>query len=139
MMQRIVNIKAKVSLKSSTMVRDLDIYCLKRYRPSNSTASKLPMQEITAKNFQLKNSQIKKVKPTLSQTAKANKSSEQACKVKMRKKDYKKREKNEQTLINIVNINKVMKKKKIQDCDISKVTYYNCNKKSHNKNACTKL
>ena len=41
MVQRTVNVEAKTGLRSSAMVQDSDIYCLKDHRPSNSTASKV--------------------------------------------------------------------------------------------------
>ena len=39
--QRVVNVESKAGLRSSTMVRDLDICCPTGHRPSNSTASKV--------------------------------------------------------------------------------------------------
>ena len=41
MVQKAVSAEAKAGLRSSIMVRDLDIRCLKGHRPSNSTAAKV--------------------------------------------------------------------------------------------------
>ena len=41
MVQKTVNAEVKSGLRSSTMVWDLDIHCLKGHRLSNSTASKV--------------------------------------------------------------------------------------------------
>ena len=51
MVQRAVNAKAKAGLKSSTMVRDLDIHCPRGHCSSNSNASKVQTQKTTAKDF----------------------------------------------------------------------------------------
>ena len=49
--QKTVNIKAKAGLRFSTMVRDLDIWCLRDHCFCNSTASKVQTQETNAKDF----------------------------------------------------------------------------------------
>ena len=49
--QRVVNMEAKVGLKSSTMVWDSNIRYPRGHRLSNSTALKVQTQEITAKDF----------------------------------------------------------------------------------------
>ena len=41
MMQRAVNAETKAGLRSSTMVRDLDIRCLWGHRPFHNTFSKM--------------------------------------------------------------------------------------------------
>ena len=40
MVQKTVNAKVKISLKSNIMVQDLDIYYSRDYYPSNNTISK---------------------------------------------------------------------------------------------------
>ena len=44
MVQQAVNTKAKVGLRSSTMVRDSDAYCSKSHRLSHNTFSKVQTQ-----------------------------------------------------------------------------------------------
>ena len=63
--QRAVNAEAKVGLKFSTMVQDLDICCFRGYRPSNITVSKEQIQRTTAKDCHPEESKIKEVKFTL--------------------------------------------------------------------------
>ena len=41
MVQKTVNTKAKVGLRSSTMIRELDIRSLRGYRPSHNIFSKM--------------------------------------------------------------------------------------------------
>ena len=50
-MQKTINIKAKVGLRPSIMVQDLDIFCFKDYYPFNNTASKIQTQKIIVKDF----------------------------------------------------------------------------------------
>ena len=57
-----VNAEAKAVLRSSTMVQDLDIRCLRGHHPSNSTASKVQTQETTVKELCLKESRPKEAK-----------------------------------------------------------------------------
>ena len=49
--QRAVNIKAKISLRSSIIVWDLDIYYFKDHYLSYSISSKVPIQNSNNKNF----------------------------------------------------------------------------------------
>ena len=56
--QRVVNIKAKVDLRSSAIVWDSDVYYSKTYHSSHNTVSKMQTQGITAKE-----SNFKKFKP----------------------------------------------------------------------------
>lgn len=48
-MQKVVNVDAKVNLKSSIMVWDLDAYCSRGYRPSHNISLKVQTQG--SKNF----------------------------------------------------------------------------------------
>ena len=50
MVQKAVNAESKAGLKSSAMVRDSDIRCLRGHRPSNSIVSKVQTQETTTKD-----------------------------------------------------------------------------------------
>ena len=56
-MQRAVNIKIKVGLRSSIMIWNSNAYCFRGYHPSHNTSSKIQTQG--SKNF----SQSKKHKP----------------------------------------------------------------------------
>ena len=62
MVQKIVNAKAKASLRSSTMIWELDVRCLKGHRPSHNTFSKVQIQETTAKEPHTTKFRPKKVK-----------------------------------------------------------------------------
>ena len=59
MVQKAVNTEAKIGLKSSTMVWDLDAYCLRGHRLSHNTFSKVQIQDFNNKDF----SYSKKPKP----------------------------------------------------------------------------
>ena len=62
MVQRAVNAEAKTGLRSSAMVRDSDIRCLRGHRPSKSTASKVQIQGTSAKEPCPEESRTKKAK-----------------------------------------------------------------------------
>ena len=49
--QKTINVEAKVGLKSIIMVRDLDIHCFQGHYPSKNTVSKVQTKKIAAKNF----------------------------------------------------------------------------------------
>lgn len=63
-MQKIVNVESKVGLRSSIMIRDLDIHCFKDHRPSNSisSASKVFNQGMTIKELRPKEFKTKEMK-----------------------------------------------------------------------------
>ena len=146
MVQKIVNAEAKAGLRSSAMIRDSDICCLRGHRPSNSIASKVQTQGMSAKEPRPEESKIKKAKRAKKKApapprTNAAESSEQGKKDKKDKKRKfrERKERNEDTLATSNNaIDALKKKKKNQDCDISGVTCYNCNKKGHFANTCTK-
>ena len=137
--QKAVNAKAKAGLRSSIMVWDPDICCPKSHCSFNITASKVQTQKITAKDSHPKELKIKEARLTLS-WAEVSKPFEQACKEKKKKK-YQERQDKEQTLASTANTIEVQqkKKKKNRDQDVSKITYFNCNKKGHYASICTKL
>ena len=140
MMQRAVNEETKAGLKSSIMVRDSDIHCPRGHRPSNSTASKVQAHGTTTKDsFCLEKP---KAKETKSVHANAVEPSEQDKKDNKNQRDKKrrfwerrKRSNTPATGNNTIDVSK--KKKKNRDCDTSRVTCYNYNKKSHIPNTCT--
>ena len=92
MVQRAINMEAKAGLRSSIMVRDLDICCLRGYRSSNNITSKMQTQRTTAKNSHPEESKVKEARLTLSQ-AKASKPFEQIRKEKKKKKHQERRDK----------------------------------------------
>ena len=137
MVQKAVNAEAKAGLKSSTMVRNLDICYSRGHRLSNSTASKVQTQRTTAKDSHPEELKVKKTRLTPS-WAKASELSKQARKKKKKKKHQKKRDK-DQTPASTANAMKVQqKKKKNQDQDVSKVTCFNYNKKGYYTSIYTK-
>ena len=136
MVQRAINAKTKAGLRSSAMVRDLDIRCSRGYRPSNSTASKVQTQGTSAKEprpeeFRTKEAQLAEGKTPAPPRTNAAECSEQG---KMDRKDKKRRfqerkKQSEETPATGVNT-KAPKKKLKTRC-------FNCNKKSHYVNECT--
>ena len=62
MVQRIVNAKAKTGLKSSIIVRDLDVHCSSGYRFSHSPLAKIQTQVFNTKKSKAKESRPKKSK-----------------------------------------------------------------------------
>ena len=137
MVQRAVNAEAKAGLRSSAMVRDSDIRCPRGYCPSNSTASKVYTQGLSVKEPRPKESRSKEAKqvegkaPAPSRTS-AVESSEQGKKDRNDKKQRfrERREQSEETPATGVNT-KTQKKKLKTRC-------FNCNKKDHYANECTK-
>ena len=132
MMQKAVNAEAKVGLRSSTMVQDSDAHCPKGYRPSHNTSSKVQTQGSNHKD----SSRSEEPKPKDSKPAPLHDNAAKPAK-KDDRKDKKKRLQNqrrehtsEQTLATGVNT-KAPKKKFKARC-------FNCNKKSHYANECTK-
>ena len=80
-----------MGLKSSTIVRDLDICCPRDYRLSNSTASKVQIQEATAKDSHPKELKVNKARPTSSWTTKATTEPLEQARKKKKRKRYPKR------------------------------------------------
>ena len=136
MVQRAVNAKAKTGLRSSTMVQDLDARYSREYRPSHNTSSKVQSQGSNNKN----SSRSEEPKPKDPKPAPPQNNMAAEPDKKENKKDIKKRfrgqrrehtgERKEQTLA--TGINKTAPKKKL------KVRCFNCNKKGHYANDCTK-
>ena len=67
MVQKAVNAEVKAGLRSSAMVRDLDIRCLQGHRPSNNTASKVQTQGTSTKGPE--ESRTNEAKPAKGKTA----------------------------------------------------------------------
>lgn len=138
MVQKTVNAEVKADLKSSIIVQNLDIYCLRSYHPSNSTSttSKVLTQGTTAKESYSKDSRPKKKKLTYKKAPVPTQTSE-IFRLRQEKKNDKKRkfweykqdfigEQKEQTLATSVNTTEADLKKKYLD-----IIYYNCDKKDH--------
>ena len=82
---------------------------------------------------------VKKIRPTPS-WVEASEPCKQACKEKKKKRHQEKQDK-DQTPASTANATEVQqkKKKKTRDRDVSKVTCFNCDKKSYYASTCTKL
>ena len=125
--QSAVNAKAKAGLRSSTMVQDLDACCPRGHCPSHNTFSKMQTQGSSHKNSprseKSKNKDLKSSSP--------HNNAAELAKKENKKKWLRghKREQNKQTLATDDNTKALKKKKKRRDP--SKITYFNCNKKSH--------
>lgn len=62
MMQRIINAKTKVGLKSNAIVWDLDAYCFRSYCPSHNTYLKMQIQNFNIKDFKSEKSRLTDLK-----------------------------------------------------------------------------
>ena len=137
MVQKAVNVEAKTGQRSSTMVRDLDARCLRGHHPFHNTSSKVQSQGSNNKN----SFYSKEPKPKDPKLAPPRDDAAAELAKKEDKKDKKKRfrrqrrehtrEWKEQTPA--TGINKAAPKKKL------KVKCFNCDKKGHYTNNCTKL
>lgn len=65
MVQKTINVEAKIGLESSAMVWDTDSYYPKDYRFSNNTASKVQIQKIITKDLYSKEPKVKDPKSAL--------------------------------------------------------------------------
>ena len=124
--------EAKGGLRSSIMVRQLDVCCPRGYCPSSNTSSKVQTQGSSHKDST--HSEEPKPKDPKSALSRDN-TAEPA--IKKDRKEKKKRLQNqrrkhtgEQTPT--IRVNTKALKKKV------KARYFNCNKKSHYANECTK-
>ena len=135
MVQRAVNVKVKAGLRSSILIWDSDARCPQGHRPSHNTSSKVQIQETAAKELRTKKSKPKEVKLTNSKTPappRFNKLAKPNCKKKRRQ--WLKKKKDSLVTGN----NAIEGKKKQTPGNTSQVTYYNCQKKGHFANKCTK-
>ena len=140
MVQKTVNAKTKAGLRSSTMVWDSDARCPKGHRPSHNTFSKVQTQG-SKDLFCPKKTKSKDLKsvPLCDDAAELPKKDNKKDKKKKfqdQKREYTGKRK-EQTLATIVNTTDVSKEKKKKRA-ICEITYFNCNKKGHFANDCTK-
>ena len=136
MVQRAVNAEAKTGLISSIMVWDLDACCLRGHRLSHNTSSKVQTQ--SSKDFsRSEKPKSKDSKPALSCDNAAEPAKKEDRKDKKKKLRNCRREQSEQTLATGDNTEAPKKKEKRRDP--SEVTCFNCDKKSHYANNCTKL
>ena len=133
-MQRAINAEAKGGLKSSTIVRGLDIHCLRGHLSFSSIALKMQTQGTTAKDSSHpEKPRAKETKSVYTDTAKPSKQNKNDKKDRSDKKRrfWERMVWNDISITgnNTINISK--KKKKNWDCDTSGVEYYNCNKKAY--------
>ena len=137
MVQKAVNVEAKAGLRSSTMIRDSDIHCSKGHHSSHNTSSKVQTQGFSHKNLlRFEEPKPKDPKPAPSRDNVAEPAKKEDKKDKKKRLQNHKWEQNKQTPA-IGNNTKVLKKKKKRR-NPSKVTYFNCDKKSHYANNYTK-
>ena len=137
MVQRAVNAEAKAGLRSSTMVRESDARCPRGHRPSHNTSSKVQTQGSSHKDSpRSEERKPKDPKPAPSHDDAAEPAKKEDRKDKKKKLQNRRREQNEQTPATGDNTKAPKKKKKRRDS--SEVTCFNCNKKGHYANNCTK-
>ena len=127
--QRAVNAEAKAGLRSTTMVRDLDIRCSRGYRPSNNTTSKVQIQGTAAKDSsrpeepKTKDPKLVPPRDNLAEPAKKEDKQKRFKRQQERTREPKKTPATGNNTVDAAN-----KKKKR---DTSKVTCFNYNKKGH--------
>ena len=132
MVQRAVNVEAKASLRSSTIVRELDASCPRGHHPSHNTSFKVQTQGSSHKDSpRSEEPKPKDSKPASSRDDTAEPVKKEDKKEKKKKLWNQRRERTgEQTPATRVNTK--APKKKI------KARYFNYNKKGHYANECTK-
>ena len=137
MVQRAVNAEAKVGLRSSTMVRDLDARCPKGHHLSHNSSSKVQTQGSSHKDLpRSKELKPKDPKPAPSRDNVVEPAKKEDRKDKKIKLQNRKREWNKQTSATGDNTKALKKKKKRRDS--SEVTCFNCDKKGYHASHCTK-
>ena len=127
MVQKAINTEAKAGLRSSTMVRDLNAHCRRGHHLSHNFSSKVQTQDSSHKDSpRSEESKNKDLKPALSRGNAA-----EPAKKEDKKKNLQghRREWNKQTPA-IGNNTEAPKEKKKRH-DPSKITCFNCNKKSY--------
>ena len=130
-----VNAEAKVSLRSNTIVWDLDAHCFRNYHPSHNTFSKVQIQRTTAKEPCTKKSRPKEIKSADNKTPVLPCSNESAnSNRKDKRREWLKKKKNSTPAIRD---NAIKSKKKRIPGNTSQVTCYNCQKKGHFVNKST--
>ena len=136
MVQRAVNVEAKTGLKSSIMIRDLDICCSRGHCLSNNTVLKVQTQGIIGKKSKLEEFRPKKSKlaecknstPPHSKSTKPGKTS----RIDKRREYFKKkrdRKNNIPTIGDNANAIEVGEKKKRDNQGNGRC--YNCQKRGH--------
>ena len=129
--QRAVNAEAKTGLRSSTIVWNLDVRCPRGHCLSHNTSSKVQTQG-SKDSSRSKEPKLKDPKPAPSHDNAAEPAKKEDKKEKKKKLRNQRREHiGKQTPATEVNIEAPKKKLKAR-C-------FNCNKKSHYANECTKL
>ena len=135
MVQRAVNAEAKVGLRSSTMVRKSDACCPRGHCLSHNTSSKVQTQG-SKDSSHSEEPKPKDPKPAPSRDDAAELAKKEDRKDKKKKLQNRRQKRNKQTPATGDNTEAPKKKKKRRD--LSKVTYFNCDKKGHYANDCTK-
>ena len=130
MMQKAVNAEAKASLRSSIMVRDLDARCPRGHRLSHNTSSKVQTQG-SKDSFRSKEPKAKDPKPAPSREDMVEPAKKENKKNKKKRLQNQRWEHTGKQIPATGNNIKTLKKK-------IKARYFNCNKKNHYVNECTK-
>ena len=135
MVQRAVNAKAKAGLRSSTMVRNSDIYYPRSHHFSNSTVLKMQTQGTTAKKSKPVESRPKKLKSAEGKNlalprSKSTELGKTSCIDKKREYLKKKRDRKNNTLATKNNANAIEIGEKKQN-NQGDGRCYNCQKKGH--------
>ena len=125
MVQKAVNVEAKVGLRSSIMVRDADSRCPRGHRPSQNTSTKVQTQGSTAKESKPEESRPKESKPADGKTPAPPRTNEPGKTSRQdKKKEYLKKNRDRKNPIPATENNTIEDEKKQNNQDNRK--YYNC-------------
>ena len=126
--QRVINTEAKIGLKSSIMVRDVDSHCSKGHCLSQNTSAKMQTQGSTAKKSKPEKFKPKDLKPANMKTSappRTNKTKKTSYQDK--KKEYLKKKRDRKNSTPVIKNNAIEGKKKRNNWGDGKC--YNCQKR----------
>ena len=140
MVQRAINAEAKAGLRSSTIIQNLDACCPRSYRLSHNTSLKVQTQgskdSSRPKKTKLKDPKSAPLHDNAAESPKKNNRKDKKKRFWGQKREHTRKQK-EQTPATNVNTTNVSKKKKKKH-DVSEIMCFNCDKKGHFANDCTK-
>ena len=129
MVERVVNAEAKAGPRSSSMVRESDIRCLRGHCPSHNTSSKMQTQGTTAKEPRTEEPRPKETKSTNGKAPALPRFNEPVkLNHKKKKREWLKKKKDSTPA---TRDNAIEGKKKRTFGNTSQMTCYNCQKKGH--------
>ena len=131
LVSKAVRAEAKAGLRPSSYVREADLQVLRGSRPTYTTAHKVQTQEAVTRGDKSKTKAPASAPTNLEPSDKARKD-----KKKKQHRDKRDSRESKDTPASGVNAAEVGDKKRRRTKDLSKVTYYNCNKLGHYADVC---